>query len=228
MLQLVPGLRIAAPRDAAQLRAQLREAVAVDDAPTVVRFPKGTVGADISAIGRVGGVEVLRATEPAAGMPAADVLLVAVGAMAGCCLDVADRLAAHGVAVTVVDPRWVKPVDAALMRLAAGHSLVVTVEDNGRVGGVGASICQALRDARIRTPVREFGIPQRFFDHGSRAQILAEAGLTPPDIAREIVEEVSGLRTSPERWSKRSPGSTGTPRRRRRAPEATPAAGWSA
>jgi 1-deoxy-D-xylulose-5-phosphate synthase len=194
LLQLVPGLRIAAPRDATQLRAQLREAIAVEDAPTVVRFPKGTVGPDIPAVDRVGGVDVLRRTALApAGQPR-DVLLVAVGAMAGCCLQVADRLAATGVTVTVVDPRWVKPVDSAIPTLAAAHRLVVTVEDNGRVGGVGAAIAQALRDARVGTPVRDLGIPQRFFDHGTRAEILAEAGLTPPDIVREIVEAIAGVR----------------------------------
>jgi 1-deoxy-D-xylulose-5-phosphate synthase len=196
MLQLVPGLRIAAPRDAAQLRAQLREAIAVEDAPTVVRFPKGTVGADIPAVDRVGGLDVLRRNGPVGGAPRADVLLLAVGAMAGTCLEVADRLTTQGITVTVADPRWVKPADPAIAELAARHQLIVTVEDNGRVGGVGSTVAQALRDAGVRTPLRDLGLPQVFLDHGSRAEVLAEAGLTPADITRVVVEAVAGLEPS--------------------------------
>jgi 1-deoxy-D-xylulose-5-phosphate synthase len=187
ILQVVPGLRIAAPRDGARLRELLREALDVADAPTVVRFPKGTVGPDLPAIDRVGGVDVLRRTGED------DVLLVAVGAMAPVCLDVADRLADQGVGVTIVDPRWVKPVDAALVEEARRFRMVVTVEDNGRVGGVGSAVAQALRDADMPTPLREFGIPPRFLDHGKRTEVLAEAGLTPQAIARAVVEAVASL-----------------------------------
>jgi len=122
-----------------------------------------------------------------------DVLLVAVGAMAPVCLDVADRLADQGVGVTIVDPRWVKPVDAALVEEARRFRMVVTVEDNGRVGGVGSAVAQALRDADMPTPLREFGIPPRFLDHGKRTEVLAEAGLTPQAIARAVVEAVASL-----------------------------------
>jgi 1-deoxy-D-xylulose-5-phosphate synthase len=187
MLQPVPGLRLAAPRDAAQLRAQLREALDVDDAPTVLRFPKGTTVEEIPATERIGGVDVLhRAGEP-------DVLLVAVGAMAATCLDVAGRLADQGVGVTVVDPRWVKPVDPALVTLARAHRLVVTVEDSGRVGGVGSTIAQVLRDAGVHVPLRDFGIPAKFLHHGTRAEVLTDLGLTPQEISREVVEIVAGL-----------------------------------
>jgi len=187
ILQVVPGLRIAAPRDAAQLRAQLREALDVDDAPTVVRFPKAVVGPDIPAVEQIGGLDVLRRIGDA------DVLVVAVGPMATICLEVADRLADQGIGVTVVDPRWVKPVDPELGPLAARHRLVVTVEDNGRAGGVGAAIAQVLRDARVPTPLRDFGIPQRFLEHATRAEILSEIGLTAQDISRAVVEEVARL-----------------------------------
>ena len=187
VLQVVPGLRIAAPRDGARLREQLREAVGVADAPTVVRFPKGAVTADIPALERVGTTDVLRRE----GSP--DVLLVAVGSMADVGVEVAERLVAQGVGVTVVDPRWVKPVDASLVGMARQHRLVVTVEDNGRVGGVGSVVAQVLRDERVRVPLRDFGIPQRFYDHAKRPAILAEIGLTAQDLAREIVEEVARL-----------------------------------
>jgi 1-deoxy-D-xylulose-5-phosphate synthase len=190
-LQVVPGLRLAAPRDAITLREELREAVAVEDAPTVIRFPKGAVCADIPALERVGDVDVLRRGETA------DVLLVAVGAMAETCLEVADRCAREGIGVTVVDPRWVKPVPEALLDMARDHRCIVTVEDNVRAGGVGSAVAQALRDARIEIPLRDFGIPAQFLDHGKRAEILTEIGLTAQRIARDVLEVVSSLdRTS--------------------------------
>jgi 1-deoxy-D-xylulose-5-phosphate synthase len=183
ILQVVPGLRLAAPRDADQLRAQLAEALDVDDAPTVLRFPKAVVGPPIPAVESIDGVDVLlRTAEPG---DAPDVLLVAVGTMAPACLDAAALLTAHGLSATVVDPRWVKPIPAALTGLAARHRLVVTVEDNGRVGGVGASVAQALRDADIDVPTRELGIPQEFLAHAARGEILDDIGLTGPGIAAQ-------------------------------------------
>jgi 1-deoxy-D-xylulose-5-phosphate synthase len=183
ILQVVPGLRLAAPRDADQLRAQLREALDVTDAPTVLRFPKAEVGPPIPAVESSGGVDVLlRTAEPGT---APDLLLVAVGTMAPACLDAAALLTAHGLTATVVDPRWVKPVPAALTELAARHRLVVTVEDNGRTGGVGSAVAQALRDADIDVPTRALGIPQEFLAHAARGEILDELGLTGPGIAAQ-------------------------------------------
>ncbi|WP_030177846.1 1-deoxy-D-xylulose-5-phosphate synthase [Streptomyces sp. NRRL S-813] len=189
ILQVVPGLRLAAPRDADQVRAQLREAVEVKDAPTVVRFSKGAVGPAVPAVGRVGGMDVLR--EPGTDTP--DVLLVSVGALAPMCLEIAVLLDKQGISTTVVDPRWVKPVDEAMAPLAERHRVVVTVEDNSRVGGVGSTIAQALRDAGVDVPLRDFGIPPRFLDHASRAEVMAEVGLTAPDIARQVTGLVSRL-----------------------------------
>ncbi|MBA2809696.1 1-deoxy-D-xylulose-5-phosphate synthase [Streptomyces sp. KM273126] len=189
ILQVVPGLRLAAPRDADQVRAQLREAVEVKDAPTVVRFSKGAVGPAVPAVGRIGGMDVLR--EPGTDTP--DVLLVSVGALAPMCLEIADLLDKQGISTTVVDPRWVKPVDEAMAPLAEQHRVVVTVEDNSRVGGVGSAVAQALRDAGVDVPLRDFGIPPRFLDHASRAEVMAEIGLTAPDIARQVTGLVSKL-----------------------------------
>ncbi|SCF94985.1 1-deoxy-D-xylulose-5-phosphate synthase [Streptomyces sp. MnatMP-M17] len=189
ILQVVPGLRIAAPRDADQVRAQLREAVAIDDAPTVVRFSKGAVGPAVPAVGRIGGMDVLR--RPAEGP--ADVLLVSVGALAPMCLEIAGLLDKQGITATVVDPRWVKPVDEALAPLAEQHRVVVTVEDNSRVGGVGSTIAQTLRDVGVDVPLRDFGIPPRFLDHASRKEVMAEIGLTAPDIARQVTGLVAKL-----------------------------------
>ena len=194
-LQVVPGLRLAAPRDAVTLREELREAIAVDDAPTVLRFPKGAICADIPVLERVDGVDVLRRGE------SADVLLVAVGSMAETCLEVAERCGREGIGVTVVDPRWVKPVPAAVVDMARDHRCVVTVEDNVRAGGVGSAIAQALRDARVDVPLRDFGIPARFLDHAKRAEILTEIGLTAQDIARDVLETVSSLDRTTEQHS---------------------------
>ncbi|MFI7275618.1 1-deoxy-D-xylulose-5-phosphate synthase [Streptomyces sp. NPDC049879] len=191
ILQCVPGLRLAAPRDAEQLRLQLREAVQVEDAPTVVRYSRGKVGTPVPAVGTVGGMDVLR--RPEAGTERPDVLMVSVGALAPACLEAAELLHSHGITTTVVDPRWVKPVDPALPALAAEHRVVVTVEDNSRAGGVGSAVAQALRDADVDVPLRDFGVPERFLSHGSREQVLAEVGLTGPDIARQVTGLVARL-----------------------------------
>jgi 1-deoxy-D-xylulose-5-phosphate synthase len=187
ILQVVPNIRLAAPRDSVRLREELAEAVAVDDGPTVLRFPKGSVGLEFEAIRRVDdGVDVLQeASQP-------DVLIVTVGPMAAMGLDVADRLAAQGIGATVVDPRWVVPVPRSIITLAAAHRIVVTIEDGIRVGGIGTRIRQDLREAGVDTAVTELGLPDQFLDHGSRAQILERVGLTPQAIARDVVAMVLG------------------------------------
>jgi 1-deoxy-D-xylulose-5-phosphate synthase len=187
LLQLVPGLRLAAPRDGARLRELLREAVAHADGPTAVRFPKGAVGEDVPALERVGALDVLRRGHTD------DVLLVAVGSMGRLGLEVAERAGDQGIGVTVVDPRWVSPVAPELVELARAYRLVVTVEDNGRTGGVGSMVSQALRDADVDVPARDLGVPQRFLDHGTRAQVLGEVGLTAQEVARRVVETVARL-----------------------------------
>jgi 1-deoxy-D-xylulose-5-phosphate synthase len=182
LLNLVPGIRIAAPRDAVRLRELLREAVAVEDGPTVLRFQKGQVADEVPATERVGGMDVLyRGGEE-------DVLVVGVGSMVGLGLAVAEGLNQQGIGVTVVDPRWVLPVDAALPALAARHELVVVLEDNGVAGGAGTQVAAALAAARVPTRVRSFGIPQQFLDHATRTQVLEQVGLTAQEVSREVVE----------------------------------------
>ncbi|HEV2370942.1 MAG TPA: 1-deoxy-D-xylulose-5-phosphate synthase [Streptosporangiaceae bacterium] len=190
ILQVVPGLRVAAPRDATRVAELLNEAVAVSDGPTVRRWPKGTVGNETEALAKLGGMDVLY--QPAPGV-AQDVLLLGAGPMAGVCVSTAGRLADQGIGVTVVDPRWVKPLDGALPTTAAGHRLVVTVEDNGRAGGFGDAVCRALRDAGVTTPASTYGLPQEFLTHGKREEILEDAGLAPQHLAREITEAVARL-----------------------------------
>jgi 1-deoxy-D-xylulose-5-phosphate synthase len=181
ILQVVPGLRVAAPRDPGQVRAQLREALDVSDAPTVVRFSKGSAGPEIEAVDRLGTMDLLRTPKDADAD--ADVLIVAAGPMAGQALDGARVLAEEGIEATVVDPRWVKPLDPALVDLARKHRAVVTIEDNGRTGGVGAAVSQLLQDAGLTLPVRVLGLPREFLDHAKRPVILERLGLTGEGVA---------------------------------------------
>ena len=187
ILQVVPGLRLCAPRDGARVAELLREAVAVDDAPTVLRIPKGPPVEDIERVDRAGTMDVLVRDG------ARDVLIVGIGSMVAVSMDVAARLADQGIGVTVIDPRWVKPWDPAIVDLARDHRLVVCVEDNGRVGGCGSTLLQLLNDEQVETPFRQHGIPQEFLDHAKRDAILERIGLTAQALARGIVEDVTAL-----------------------------------
>ncbi|HEU4465012.1 MAG TPA: 1-deoxy-D-xylulose-5-phosphate synthase [Agromyces sp.] len=187
ILQVVPGIRIAAPRDSVRLAEELGEAVRVTDGPTVLRFPKGTVGTEFDAVRRThDGVDVLAESERK------DVLIVTVGPMAGIGLQVAERLEAQGIGATVVDPRWVVPVPESVVDLAADYRIVVSIEDGIRVGGIGTRIRQDLREAGVDTAVTEVGLPDEFLDHGSRGDILERVGLTPQHIARDVTAMVLG------------------------------------
>ena len=189
LLQIVPGIRIAAPRDAVRLREELNEAVAVEDAPTVLRFSKGTAGNEIVALKRLAdGVDVLLES------PAKDVLLVAVGPMASVALQVAELLKAQGIGTTVIDPRWVIPVAASVVDLAAKHRLVVTIEDGIRVGGIGTRVRQEMRAAQVDTALNEVGLPDEFLEHATRSEIMERVGLTAQQISHDIVAQVLGAR----------------------------------
>jgi 1-deoxy-D-xylulose-5-phosphate synthase len=185
ILQLVPGMSIAVPRDAQTLREELREAVDITDGPSAVRFPKAKVGVDIPAIDKVGGMDVLSRE----GAP--DVLILGFGVMAATALLVAERVRAQGIGVTVVDPRWAKPLDPELPALAAAYKLLVTIEDNGRTGGCGSAVAQQLRDAAVDVPLCDFALPQEFLEHGAREAILVEAGLSAQVLARRVIEAVA-------------------------------------
>jgi 1-deoxy-D-xylulose-5-phosphate synthase len=193
ILQVVPGLRVAAPRDGSRIAELLNEAVGVSDGPTVVRWPKGSVGAEADAVGKLGQMDILATPAEGTGR---DVLLLGAGPMAVTCVEVARRLGDHGIGVTVVDPRWVKPVDEAVVDAARQHRLVAVVEDNGRAGGFGDAVARLLRDHDLDVPVKTFGLAQVFLDHGTRDEILEAAGLTPQHLARQLTEAVA--RRTPE------------------------------
>jgi len=184
MLSMVPGLRLAAPRDEATLRAALRTAVDIDDGPSVVRYPKGALVDPIPALDTIDGVDILARHADGTGR---EVLVVGIGSLAPTALAVADLLAAHGLRVTVVDPRWVLPVPAALVKLAGQHHHVVTLEDGLVDGGIGTMLAQRASEAGVRTPVQSIGIPLAFLDHATRDQIVGDLRLTPQDIARDVL-----------------------------------------
>jgi 1-deoxy-D-xylulose-5-phosphate synthase len=190
LLAMVPGLRQAAPRDEATLRAELREAVAWSEGPTVLRYPKTALTQEVPAVRSIGTVDVL--SEPS-NDPAVDVLLISVGAMAHDAVRAAHDLARAGFSGRVVDPRWVTPVPDELVELARTARLVVTIEDGVVVGGVGSRVAQSLRAAGVDVPTREIGVPAEFLDHGSVADVRARIGMTGQDIARRVVEWAAGI-----------------------------------
>ena len=189
---VVPGLRLAAPRDGTQLRQQLREAVDVSDGPTVLRFPKGNVADPVSRVRSLGSLDVLR--EPHCG--AVDLLIVAVGAMASTSVSVADKLEAQGYSVRVVDPRWVLPVSPELIKAAVDARTVAVIEDNLVSGGIGSAVTLAMSQAGSAAAVHCYGIPKQFLHHASRSQVLDEIGLTPDAIATALGAELSRLTTT--------------------------------
>ena len=185
---IVPTMHVAAPRDGARLKELLRESVEINDAPSMVRFPKGAVQADIPAFERREGIDVLYRGE------SADVLLISVGAMAAIAVEAASSAYREGVGVTVIDPRWVKPLPQSLVRMAQRYKSVVVLEDGIRHGGIGSSISEMFRDAGILIPLHSIGVPLEFIEHSKRGEILSDIGITAQNIARSVVEWSSSLK----------------------------------
>jgi 1-deoxy-D-xylulose-5-phosphate synthase len=179
---LVPTMHVAAPRDAARLRETLREAVAINDAPTAVRFPKGAVQGDIPAFERRDGVDVLYRGE------SADVLLISIGSMASIAVEAASQAYREGVGVTVIDPRWVKPLPASLISMVDRYKSVVVLEDGIKHGGIASAISEQCREAGLNIAIHSIGVPLEFIEHSKRSEILEDLGITAQKISRDIVE----------------------------------------
>ena len=179
---MVPTLEVAAPRDGARLRQALREALKISDRPTLIRFPKGAVQADIPAFETRDGIDVLYRGE------SADVLVVSVGAMAAIAVEAASQAYLEGVGVTVVDPRWIKPLPKSLITMAQRYKSVVVLEDGIRHAGIASSLSEMFRDARLEIAIHSIGVPLKFIEHSKRSEILEDLGITSQKIAREIVE----------------------------------------
>ncbi len=179
---IVPTMHVAAPRDGARLRELLNEAIEINDAPSMIRFPKGAVTSDIPAFERRDGIDVLYRGE------SADVLMISVGAMASVAVEAASQAYREGIGVTVIDLRWVKPLPASLITMVERYSTLVVVEDGIRHAGIGSSISELLRDAGIDTPLHSIGVPLEFIEHSKRSEILNDLGITAQNIARSVVE----------------------------------------
>ncbi len=179
---IIPTMAVAAPRDGARLRLALSEAVDINDRPTMIRFPKGAVHNDIPAFESRDGIDVLYRGE------SADVLLVSIGAMAPIAVEAASQAYREGVGVTVIDPRWVKPLPQSLVTMARRYKSVVVLEDGIRHGGIASSLSELFRDARLEVPIHSIGVPLEFIEHSKRAEILEDLGITAQQIAREVVE----------------------------------------
>ncbi|MDO5696364.1 MAG: 1-deoxy-D-xylulose-5-phosphate synthase [Dermatophilus congolensis] len=193
---IVPGIRVAAPRDGATLRTLFREAVQVDDGPTVIRFPKGSEPAAIPAVDTVGDLDILFRAGADDPDSVAELVIVSVGALAPVALETARRLAEAGHGVTVVDPGWVLPVSDDLIGLLSGARRVAVIEDGLAATGVGSAIAAALSEAGVEVPVSRFGLPKKFLDHASRSQVLAENGLTADAITAALSAKLAPLAES--------------------------------
>ncbi|MEY3753190.1 MAG: 1-deoxy-D-xylulose-5-phosphate synthase [Actinobacteria bacterium] len=185
---IVPTMHVAAPRDGARLKELLREAVSINDAPSMVRFPKGAVQEDIPAFERRDGIDVLYRGE------SADVLMISVGAMAAIAVEAASSAYREGVGVTVIDPRWVKPLPESLVRMAERYKSVVVLEDGIRHAGIGSAISEMFRDAGVLIPLHSIGVPLEFIEHSKRSEILSDIGITAQNISRSVVEWSSTLK----------------------------------
>ena len=178
---IVPTLHVAAPRDGQRLKETLREALDISDAPSLIRFPKGAINPDIPAFERRDGIDVLYRGE------SADVLLVSIGAFASIAVESAAQAYREGVGVTVIDPRWVKPLPKALITMAQRYKNVVVLEDGIKHGGIASTISELFREEQLNIPVHSIGLPLTFLEHAKRAQILEDLGITVQNITRSLV-----------------------------------------
>ena len=177
---IVPNMHVGAPRDGARLKEILRACIGISDAPSMVRFPKGAVPADISALERIDGIDVLHkgATQ--------QVLIISIGSMAGMAIEVAQLAKAQSIEITVVDPLWVKPIPQSLIEMCAHYSTVVVMEDGIKHAGIASTISEAVRESDNNCSLHSIGVPLEFIEHSKRAEILDDLEITPDAIVQQI------------------------------------------
>ena len=178
---IIPTLHVSAPRDGLRLQEALWEAIDISGAPSLIRFPKGSVNSEIPAVERRDEIDFLRISEYE------EILLVSVGAMAGIAVEAAELAEAQGVRVTVIDPRWVKPLPSAIVNFADKFSMVVVLEDGIKHGGIASTLSEMLRESGSDVPVHSIGVPLEFIEHSKRSQILSDLGMTAPVVATSLV-----------------------------------------
>ena len=182
---IVPNMHVGAPRDGARLKEILRTCVEISNAPSMLRFPKGAVPADIPALERIDGIDVLhRGAAP-------QVLIISIGSMAGMAIEVASLAKSQSIEVTVVDPLWVKPIPNALLKMCADYSTVVVMEDGIKHAGIASTISEALRESGSDCSLHSIGVPLEFIEHSKRVEILNDIAITPDAIVHQISGWVS-------------------------------------
>ncbi len=177
---IVPNMHVGAPRDGARLKEILRECVNISDAPSMIRFPKGAIPADIQAIERVSGADVLHRGN------SKQALLISIGSMASMALEVAQLAHQQGIEITVVDPLWVKPISPAIIAMCADYDTVVVMEDGIKHAGIASTISETLREAGSSCILHSIGVPLEFIEHSKRNEILEDLEITPAAIVQQI------------------------------------------
>ncbi len=189
-LRSIPGMQILAPSDEAELVHMLHTALAFDG-PVAVRYPRGAGrGVPLPEM-----PEVLEAGRAERRRIGSDVAIIAVGRMVEVAERAAELLEQDGVDASVVNLRWVKPLDYETVSWAASqHRLVVTLEENTNLGGAGAAVIEALTDLGSVTPALRLGVPDCFVTHGATERLMSEIGLTPEAVRGSILGRLLDVR----------------------------------
>jgi 1-deoxy-D-xylulose-5-phosphate synthase len=182
---IVPHMHVGAPRDGARLKELLRQCIAIDNAPSMIRFPKGAIPADIPALERVSGIDVLHRGQKD------QVLLISVGSMASLAIEVAQLASEQSIEITVIDPLWVKPISGNVTALCAEYSTIVVMEDGIKHAGIASTLAEALNQAGSNRLVHSIGVPLEFIEHSKRTEILVDLEITPAAIVQQIAGWIS-------------------------------------
>jgi 1-deoxy-D-xylulose-5-phosphate synthase len=182
---IVPHVHVGAPREGARLKELLHQCIAIDNAPSMIRFPKGAIPADIAALERVDGIDILHRGGTN------QVLVISIGSMASMALEVAQLAHKESIEVTVIDPLWVKPMSSNVTALCAKYSTVVVMEDGIKHAGIASTISESLREAGSQCSVHSIGVPLEFIEHSKRNEILEDLKITPAAIVQQIAGWIS-------------------------------------